>query len=154
MSIRIKLLDETKIVSSIICNCLHDLIQCSRAMLDYKRGKQHMSKLTEFTKAEDFDQVWEKSTEGPVLVFKQSTTCPISADAFEQFQEYLTGDVAPAYFVKVRETREVSNHIAEVTGIQHQSPQILLINNKEVVWKESHNKITVGNIKEQVAKLS
>jgi len=107
-----------------------------------------MSSLKELTATEEFDQVWEKSTEGPVLVFKQSTTCPISAAAFEEFQKYANtnGKTDDVYFLKVRESREVSNYVADVTGVRHQSPQILLIDNKSVKWNESHSKITIDSI--------
>jgi len=113
-----------------------------------------MSQLKELTSVEAFDQVWEKSAEAPVIVFKHSTTCPISAGAFDEFQQYLKNDGKDeeAYFLKVRESREVSNHIAEVTGVQHQSPQILLLKDKSSIWKESHSKITEDSIKAEVEK--
>lgn len=112
-----------------------------------------MSKLIELTTVESFDEVFEKSTNKPVLVFKQSTTCPISAAAFEEFQDYLKSDDKDdeAYYLKVRESREVSNHVADETGLEHKSPQFLLIKDKSVVWDASHNKITAEAIKEAVA---
>jgi len=112
-----------------------------------------MSKLNELTSTASFDQVWEQSTEGPVFVFKHSTTCPISAGAFDEFQKYVNTDSKDEaiYFLKVRESRDVSNHIADVTGVQHQSPQILLIKDKHVIWNESHSKITEDSIKSALA---
>lgn len=105
--------------------------------------------LKELLEIEDLNEVYEASTEQPVLLFKQSTTCPISADAFDEFQTFLAQEEeVPAYFVKVRETRPVSNQIAEDLGIRHQSPQIFVLKNKEAVWNASHTKITVASIKE------
>lgn len=78
------------------------------------------------------------------LLFKLSTTCPINADAFSEFETFLEStkeDIEP-YFVKVRETREVSYKIVEEIEIKHQSSQILFIKNKEVLWDASHTKIT------------
>lgn len=114
-----------------------------------------MPQLKELLTGEDFKQAWEKSTEKPVLLFKQSTTCPISAGAFTRFNTFLestTEDVG-AYFVKVRETREVSNEIADKTGVQHQSPQLLLVQDKEVLWHDSHMKITEESIQEALKEL-
>jgi len=113
-----------------------------------------MSNLVELTSTEDFDKVWEQSTEEPVLVFKQSTTCPISAAAFEEYQNYLKedGKDGSGYFLKVRESRDVSNHVADVTELEHQSPQFLLIKDKSVVWNASHNNITADAIKAEIAK--
>jgi|SRR5690625_722269 len=107
-----------------------------------------MTELKELLEIDDLNEVWETSSEKPVLLFKQSTTCPISAEAFAQFNQFLeqNEENIAAYFVKVRETRPVSNQIADDLGIQHQSPQIFLVKNKEAVWNTSHNKITVDSI--------
>lgn len=112
-----------------------------------------MATLHQITEQAGFDKVWEDSTNGPVLVFKNSITCPISAEAFKQFKSYVNDAKDDAYYLVVSEVRDVSNQIAETTGVRHQSPQIFLINNKEVVWNESHSKITEESIKEAVAAL-
>lgn len=106
--------------------------------------------LKELLEIEELQDVYETSVEKPVLLFKQSTTCPVSAGAFQQFKTFLNhneGDY-DAYFVKVRESRPVSDKIAEDLGIRHQSPQIFLIKDQEAMWNESHAKITVESIKE------
>src|SRR5690625_3847745 len=107
-----------------------------------------MTQLKELYNIEELDTVWETPKQKPVFLFKQSTTCPISADAFSEYNTFLESTSADidAYFVKVRETREVSNKIAEDTNIQHQSPQVLLIKDNEVLWHTSHTKITVESL--------
>ncbi len=109
-----------------------------------------MSQIKELLEISELEKVWEKSTEKPVIVFKQSTTCPISASAFGELQRFMKNTEADlaTYYVKVRETRDVSNQIAEELEIQHQSPQILLVKDKAVIWHASHNKITVDSITE------
>ncbi|MBO1004648.1 bacillithiol system redox-active protein YtxJ [Pseudogracilibacillus auburnensis] len=106
--------------------------------------------LKELVEIDDLTEVWEASREKPVLLFKQSTTCPISADAFDQFNTFLQedGGKIDAFFVKVRESRPVSDQIAEDLGIRHQSPQLFVVKNKEAAWNASHTKITVDSIKE------
>lgn len=104
-----------------------------------------MSQLTELLSSEQVEDAIEESTERPVFIFKQSTTCPISAGAFQQFNTFLNANADEdfgAYFVKVRETREISDQIAEETGIEHESPQALLVKDGEVLWNESHAAIT------------
>ncbi len=113
-----------------------------------------MVQLTELHEVEELEKVWSDSEGKPVLLFKQSTTCPISAEAFDQFQSFLKesdADIIP-YFVKVRETREVSNQIMEDLGVRHQSPQILLVKDRKSVWDASHMSITSFNIKEALEK--
>ena len=109
-----------------------------------------MAELKELLELNDLEEVYNTSKEKPVLLFKQSTTCPVSAEAFDEFQQFLSEneeDIA-AYFVKVRETRPVSNQIAEDLGVQHQSPQIFLVKDKKAVWNTSHMNITKESIKE------
>ena len=84
---------------------------------------------------------------GKKLLFKHSTTCPISAKAHEEFQAYVKESDTAAAIVHVIEDRPVSNQIAEEFGIKHESPQIFLLNNTEVVWNTSHWKITRDAIK-------
>ncbi|WP_174615512.1 bacillithiol system redox-active protein YtxJ [Virgibacillus ihumii] len=94
--------------------------------------------------------MWEESTEKPVLLFKHSTTCPISAGAFKEYNAFLDSaeDNLDGYMVKVIESRDISNEIADKTSVKHESPQIFLIKDKEVLWNTSHSKITVDAIKD------
>jgi bacillithiol system protein YtxJ len=85
---------------------------------------------------------------GKHLLFKHSTTCPISAKAHDEFQAFVEENNPSAAIVHVIEDRPVSNQIAEDFGIKHESPQIFLIENGEVRWNSSHWKITQSAIKE------
>ncbi|WP_042201428.1 bacillithiol system redox-active protein YtxJ [Paenibacillus camerounensis] len=89
---------------------------------------------------------------GKKLLFKHSTTCPISAKAHEEFQAYVQSSETPAAIVHVIEDRPVSNQIAEEFGIKHESPQIFLLDGSDVSWNTSHWKITRSAIKEAVDK--
>ena len=82
---------------------------------------------------------------GASFLFKHSTTCPISAKANEevhQFAENYDGKDAEFAFLKVRESRPVSNAIEADLQIKHESPQFFIIENKEVKWCDSHWNIT------------
>ncbi|SEU29614.1 bacillithiol system redox-active protein YtxJ [Paenibacillus sp. NFR01] len=87
---------------------------------------------------------------GKKLLFKHSTTCPISAKANTEFQAYVEGADTPAAVVLVIEDRPVSNEIAERFGIKHESPQIFLLEGGDVRWNTSHWKITREAITEAV----
>ncbi|KHD84325.1 general stress protein [Heyndrickxia ginsengihumi] len=79
---------------------------------------------------------------GKQLLFKHSTTCPISAKAHEEFQACVEETNIPAAEVLVIEDRPVSNTIAEEFGIRHESPQIFLLDDGKVRWNASHWNIT------------
>ncbi|MDQ0206165.1 bacillithiol system redox-active protein YtxJ [Alkalicoccobacillus murimartini] len=109
-----------------------------------------MAELQELTTEQEWKELHESATsEKPVLLFKHSTSCPISADAYKQFQAFIEtekGQQLTTAFVKVIESRPVSNQIAEDLAVVHKSPQIFLLQNGEVKWTESHWNITQESI--------
>ncbi|MFC4559574.1 bacillithiol system redox-active protein YtxJ [Virgibacillus kekensis] len=109
-----------------------------------------MSELKELQSTEELSQIWDQSDDKPVLLFKHSTTCPISAGAFKEYQEFLSNsdEGLEGYMVKVIENRDVSNQIADQTSVKHESPQVFLIKDKQVLWNTSHSKITSNSISE------
>ncbi len=88
----------------------------------------------------------ERSRQAPVVIFKHSLTCPISASAYDQMSEY-DGDVA---LLEVQRARELSNEIESKLGVPHESPQVIVLRNGEVVWNASHFKIRTAAVAEAV----
>ena len=88
----------------------------------------------------------------PILIFKHSPTCGISAQAHEEVAALLAGPplAAAAYCVHVREGRAVSDAIATRLNIRHQSPQIILVEGGVVRWHASHFRLTAGAIRTAV----
>lgn len=101
--------------------------------------------LSELKTQKDWKNIYEKSETKPVLIFKHSTTCPISGEAWNAFQAYLkqspNHEIEYA-FVKVIESRPVSNQITEDIGVKHESPQVILIKGRKETWNTSHWDIT------------
>lgn len=92
---------------------------------------------------------------GAAWIFKHSATCPISARALEAFRAYRAEDGSiPAGLVVVQSAREVSNHIAQRTGVRHESPQVLLVRGGRVLFHTSHMKITVRALSGAAASIS
>ncbi|MDQ0186195.1 bacillithiol system redox-active protein YtxJ [Cytobacillus kochii] len=86
-----------------------------------------------------------------MLLLKHSNTCPISADAYEQYEKYTNENSdLKAYYLVVQEDRPLSNEIAEIFEVKHESPQAFLFVNKEVAWHTSHRKITYDTLNEAV----
>ena len=107
-----------------------------------------MSSYTEISTLPEWENVLQKSKSQPVLLFKHSTTCPVSAAAYREFTS-LESDLE-SYLVKVIESRPVSNEIENQLGVQHKSPQIFLISDEKPVWHESHWNITEKKIGQAV----
>jgi bacillithiol system protein YtxJ len=82
-----------------------------------------------------------------VVLFKHSPTCPVSWMAHREVLQYQSAQPnVPVYLVSVRRRREVARHIADHTGIQHESPQIIVLRRGTVVASASHDDITAEAI--------
>ncbi|MDW2798389.1 bacillithiol system redox-active protein YtxJ [Clostridium boliviensis] len=81
---------------------------------------------------------------GRLLLLKHSTACPISAAALEEVRAFSREKPAGLQMamVLVIEHRRVSDAVAERFHVQHQSPQVLLIEGDRVQWHTSHGNIT------------
>lgn len=97
-----------------------------------------------------FEELETRSKDQPVVIFKHSLTCPISAAAYEQMEQF-TGEVA---LVEVQRAGPLSLEIEGRLGVAHESPQVIVLHKGEVVWNASHFRITadaVANAVEQAA---
>ena len=103
-----------------------------------------MAVLIEITSINEWNDILEKSKEGPLLVLKHSTTCPISTGAYTRVQSYETE--MPKYFLTVQASRPVSNEMAEKLDVTHQSPQLFILNEGKAVWNASHTVIMASEI--------
>lgn len=98
---------------------------------------------------EDFQSILDKGI--LFLMFKHSLTCPISKEAYTEYQAYIKENTdIPAYYLAVQESRALSNYIEDTFSVKHESPQILFFKNGEVVWHTSHWNITEKVIQEVV----
>ncbi len=89
---------------------------------------------------EEFEKITEK--DDTFFLLKHSITCPISAEAKVQFENYASESKTPTYILHVQEARPLSNEIAEKYGVKHESPQALLFQKNKIVWNASHWDVT------------
>ncbi len=99
-----------------------------------------MAKIETLADIDEWQKLW--SGPGPLLIFKRSPICPTSfmvENIFKRFVVGLPGDPGVRICsVDVIADRLVSQRIAADTGIQHESPQALLLSGKKVLWHDSH----------------
>jgi len=94
---------------------------------------------------DELEQLLSESDTRPLLVFKHSYTCGISAEALDELISHLDGDRGQAAryaLVTVQTHRDVSNAVAAKLGVRHETPQALLIRDRQVVWAASHFRVT------------
>lgn len=123
----------------------------TRAISDEPAGVFTMNELTS---VEDLRRVIDESSDHAVIIFKHSTACPISARAARRVHDYVEAapdNAPPFYLVKVIESRPVSNAVASELGVEHQSPQILMLRDGVAVWNTSHSNIRPEAINAAIA---
>lgn len=73
-----------------------------------------------------------ESHEHPVVLYKHSATCPFAARAQVEVAE--AKHDATIYAVVVQYAKDLSHEIAERTGVEHASPQAIVLDGGEVTW--------------------
>ncbi|WP_163539215.1 bacillithiol system redox-active protein YtxJ [Gracilibacillus sp. YIM 98692] len=89
-------------------------------------------------------------THDSLVVFKHSLTCPISAAANTEFENFSKKVDLPLFRLYVQEARDLSSYLEEKYNVRHESPQALKIEEGAVVWHASHGAITEDSLNENV----
>lgn len=95
---------------------------------------------------EDLKNVIEESHHQKVVIFKHSTRCFISKTVLKNFEKEINESekVALYYFLDLLAHRNLSNKIAEDFEIEHQSPQIIVLENGVAINNASHQNISLN----------
>jgi bacillithiol system protein YtxJ len=100
------------------------------------------------------DEVKQASFSKPQIIFKHSTTCSISNMAYSRLQRATElPKNADFLYVDLLQYRSVSNAVAQVFDVHHESPQVLIISKGECIYDESHYGITMDEILDQAKAL-
>jgi len=114
-----------------------------------------MQKYQEIISTESLAEAMKSSEDETVLFFKHSATCGISDRAFNEFRKYLESPEASAArncVIIVQKSRAASNELARLVGVEHESPQAIVVRNGRAVWNDSHLAIKSGKLAEAVIK--
>ena len=87
------------------------------------------------------------------MIFKHSTRCVISSMVKDRF-ERSSGKIAHlnrTYLLDLISHRDVSNCIEDISNVPHESPQVIIFHNGNVVYSASHNSISVDGILESLS---
>jgi bacillithiol system protein YtxJ len=101
------------------------------------------------------EEIKKESEEKPVLIFKHSTSCSISATALNRMERSWKTDEVPhlkTYYLDLLSYRGLSREVANKFGIVHESPQLLLIEKGKCVYHASHLAINYSEVKSRVLK--
>jgi bacillithiol system protein YtxJ len=104
----------------------------------------------ELTELQQLEEIKAISSQKKVLIFKHSTTCGISRGVLKQLERDWSEEEMTAiqpYYLDLKTYRAVSNKIAEMFGVVHQSPQVLLIEGEKAIFNASHGAIDYDTLK-------
>lgn len=114
-------------------------------------------KWTQLTSIEQLDEIDRISHEKPVVIFKHSTRCSISAASLSRLErkwEAVRAKGAVPYFLDLIPYRAVSDEIVTHYGVVHQSPQVLVISEGKCIYSATHFGIAFEDISENITSLS
>lgn len=97
------------------------------------------------------DAIKEESARQPVLIFKHSTTCSISAMALSRMERNWSDQLGvKPYYLDLLADRPISAQIEREFGVEHESPQVLLIRNGACIYDASHMAISFAGLQQAV----
>lgn len=95
---------------------------------------------------EQLDTLTTRSSEVPQVIFKHSTRCSISSMVKGRLDREKDPAGVEFHSLDLISYRALSNRIADQFGVQHESPQVLLIRNGKCIYHESHTAIRLDEI--------
>ncbi|WP_138430478.1 bacillithiol system redox-active protein YtxJ [Fodinibius saliphilus] len=100
----------------------------------------------------DFRTILEMSRDRAQLIYKHSHLCSVCFMSKGSLEKAATEilDFADMHFLNVVRNRSASDYIASELDIRHESPQVIIIDNKKVVWHASHGSIDTDVIIDKV----
>ena len=101
------------------------------------------------TDEQQLNDIIERSKEKPQVIFKHSTRCSISSVAFQRLQKAKQPQDIDFYYLDLIAYRSLSNKVAEIFKVHHESPQVLVIKDGECIYDESHLGISMNDILDQ-----
>ncbi len=117
--------------------------------MDLFRGRRSDFRWKDLTSAEHLQQLIEASEDKPQLIFKHSTRCSISRMVKRRFEKEWRDDLlADIWMLDLLTYRPVSDGVAELLEVEHQSPQAILIVDGNVAYEAAHSSISAFDMAE------
>lgn len=100
------------------------------------------------------DQAATLSMREPVVLFKHSIMCGASHRARREMGLLTQDNDPPVYEVIVQDARPLSKKIEAAYGIRHQSPQVIVLYQRQPIFDASHGRVTAEAVRTAVETLS
>ena len=87
------------------------------------------------------DNLLSDSKQKPVILFKHSNACPISARAYREMEK-----LEDVNLLEIQAAPEISREVEKLTGVRHESPQVILLREGKAVWDASHFAVNAASV--------
>ena len=117
---------------------LYNVSETLREVIELAMGKN-------FFRIDDratLENLLTDSSQKPIIVFKHSTACSISARAYREMEQ-LDDQVN---ILEVQSAREISRELANLTGVRHETPQVIILRDGKAVWNASHFDVKAAEV--------
>lgn len=99
---------------------------------------------------ETLNSIKAESDSSAILIFKHSTRCSISSMALSRLERswdeaHMSG--LKPYYLDLISYRNISNQISDEFGVEHQSPQVIVIKSGKAIYDNSHMGINYEELK-------
>jgi len=91
---------------------------------------------------ETLDRLLTDSRSKPIVIFKHSNSCGISSAAYREMEKL----ESQVNLLEVQSARDVSRDLADLTGIPHETPQVIVLKDGKAVWNASHFDVKAGAV--------
>jgi bacillithiol system protein YtxJ len=95
------------------------------------------------------DNFLAQSNGDPVIIFKHSDSCGISARAYTQMSQLKP----PVGLVTVQTARTVSAELEKRMGLAHETPQVMIVSGGKVAWTASHGQVKAAAVEAALEEL-
>jgi len=94
----------------------------------------------------------EFATQELVVLYKHSPLCGLCDIAIAEVNAFVDANPGvPVWMVDVISQRPMSQRLATMLHVEHESPQVIMVRRGEPVWNGSHRRVTRTRLEEAVA---
>lgn len=101
------------------------------------------------TNEEQLKEITQNSHQRAQVIFKHSTRCSISSTALGRLEKAQAPFDVDFFLLDLLQNRSLSSKVAQTFGVNHESPQVLIIRQGQCIFDESHLGISMADITEQ-----
>ena len=97
-----------------------------------------------------FQQALQDSEKSPVVLYKHSATCPVSAAANREMKRFAESADAPVFKLVVQKSRNLSAEIERALDVRHETPQAIVLVQGRPVFNASHYRVKAETLREAI----